>query len=47
MLKVLIYEAVIKKEKLKMGGKLSTLVKSNLNELKSLLSTNNNQVNKQ
>ena len=39
MLIVLIYEAVIKGEKLKIGGKLSRMVKDNKEELVKLLGT--------
>ncbi len=38
MLKVLIYEAVIHGQRLRMGGRLPKIVKTHLNELKDFLS---------
>lgn len=45
MLMVLIYEGIIKEQRIKMGGKLSKMVKQKTPELKALL--NANSVNKQ
>ena len=37
MMMVMIHEGVIKGEKIKIGGKLATMVKANKDELKALL----------
>lgn len=38
MLMVLVYEAAIKGQRLRMGGRVAKMVKSNVNELKQVLS---------